>query len=155
MSTLEESLKRDFEAAKQTRGVTASMICGALGHSPTSSWLYELFKGRGDWHWDYIDSWYSLTGARELMKHLGQMTKHVVFPLADSKGTASTVKEFGEYLVALGQESGQKPLTRERFAEIEREGLEAMGAIWAELEALREQVEDVQHRPVVPGAEKF
>lgn len=153
MLGLAKALKADFKEAQGRDGVTAPMVANAYGKSPTSAWPYELQNGHAPFDLTMVRTWVDLTGARNFMRWIGGVCRHVVFPLADlpaGKHTASAVREFGEYLETVGEATSDGVITPEEFARLESEGQEAMGAIWASIEYYRAQVSSVQHRPMVP-----
>lgn len=159
MYELAEALTKDFNEAKQRRGLTAPMVANQFEKSPTSSWPYQLQSGDVPFTLAMVYGWYLLTGARHFMRYMGRITKHVVFPLADlpqDRSTASVVTEFGQYLEEVGKANADGIIEPDEFQRMEREALEAMGAIHADLERHRLALSTVQHRPIVPpGEDRF
>ena len=158
--SLYEALNLDRQYATKVRGVTVPVLTQAMGHKKTSSWLYDLCnKGLGDWVWEHVEPWIELTGGRHLMQWLARRSNHVAYPIEDlpTRGAISNVvKEFGEFLEsdALANPDGINDV--DELKELERETLEAMGALWAHVERRRTEFESYQSRRTTPAhAEKF
>lgn len=139
---LKEALRADFEHAQAAHGVSAAMIATAFGKSPTSSWPYQLINAEAPFTLPMVSTWCGLTDGVNLMKWLaGERFIVAEIPEPHKRShTANTIREFAEFLDASAAAVEDGHVNPDEYKRIEREAMEAVSAIIAELYAIRHRV---------------
>lgn len=73
LNSIADALTADVANAQETRAMSVRALTTALGHSPDSSWLYQVCHGEHVLNAHMLDRWVQLTGGANLVSYLAEL----------------------------------------------------------------------------------
>lgn len=72
-SALHLALRADYKAAQKACGLSARRVSVAFGHSPDSSWPYQVMEGDLSFPVEQLPIWIQITGGEQVLRYLARL----------------------------------------------------------------------------------
>lgn len=89
-------MEKDYQTAQVEYGLSAQRLNVDFGHSPTSSWAYQLIHGDATITLPQLGQWIASTGGRETVRYFAGLAGLGVHPVETKEAVELNIANLGK-----------------------------------------------------------